>query len=70
MAGDRGFLFPELTASSVKASFNPAQENGKIYSCTATCEMAIRENTGNETASILQLIESALNQKSDEKKGE
>jgi hypothetical protein len=33
--------------------------------------MALRENTGHETASILQLIESALlNQKSDEKKGE
>lgn len=60
MAGDRGFLFPELTASSIKASGNPIAYKATIYSCTATCEMALANHYGTEAASVLLLIEKAL----------
>ena len=61
MAGDRGFLFPELTKSSAKASCNFLPENnGIIYSSTASCEIALSESLGLQAKSILTLIESAF----------
>jgi D-lactate dehydrogenase len=62
MAGDRGFLFPELTAS---ATLNEAQEalgsscDGH-YATTRTCELALSEATGKDYASILYLVDEAL----------
>ena len=60
MAGDRGFFFPELTASSAQASAIAMDTDEKIYSCTATCELALRENLKRDTMSVLELIASAL----------
>ena len=60
MAGDRGFLFPELTASSARASCTPLAPEGKIYSCTASCELALSNHFGTEVDSILLLIAKAL----------
>jgi len=60
MAGDRGFFFPELGQSSASASCESISSEGKIYSCTATCEMALRENLGRETASVLELMSKAF----------
>jgi D-lactate dehydrogenase len=64
MAGDRGFLFPELTKSSAKAScdFLP-ENNGIIYSSTASCEIALSESLGLQAKSILTLIETAFEDK-------
>ncbi|MEY4884705.1 MAG: hypothetical protein RL151_14, partial [Bacteroidota bacterium] len=62
MAGDRGFLFPELTASATR---NEAQEalgsscDGH-YATTRTCELALSEATGKDYASILYLVDEAL----------
>ena len=64
MAGDRGFLFPELTKSSAKASCDILPENnGIIYSSTASCEIALSESLGLQAKSILTLIETAFEDK-------
>jgi D-lactate dehydrogenase len=60
MAGDRGFFFPELGAAAASASCTSVLGEGKIFSCTATCEMALRENLKRETGSVLGLIEEAF----------
>ena len=62
MAGDRGFLFPELTASATR---NEAEEaTGSScdghYATTRTCELALSEATGKDYASILFLVDDAL----------
>jgi len=62
MAGDRGFLFPELTASATR---NEAEEaTGSScdghYATTRTCELALAEATGKDYASILFLVDDAL----------
>ena len=62
MAGDRGFLFPELTASATR---NEAQEamGSKCdghYASTRTCELALSEATGKDYTSILYLVDEAL----------
>ncbi len=58
MAGDRGFLFPELTAS---ATFHEAQEVKAntytgYYSSTKTCEMAMTEAVNKNYESILYMV--------------
>lgn len=58
MAGDRGFIFPELTAS---ATFFEAEEVKSIecqgyYSTTKTCEMALSQAVGKNYESILYLV--------------
>lgn len=63
MAGDRGFLFPELTMS---ATANEADEvRGKsysgYYSSTRTCEMAMSEAVKANYVSILYLVDEATN---------
>lgn len=62
MAGDRGFLFPELTAS---ATYNEANEvkAGQFdgyYSSTITCEMALSSAVGQTYTSILYLVDEGL----------
>ncbi|MGV8879415.1 MAG: FAD-binding and (Fe-S)-binding domain-containing protein [Sphingobacteriaceae bacterium] len=59
MAGDRGFLFPELTASAT------AQEAAEVkkdcydgyYSSAKTCEMAMSEAVGQNYESLLYLAD-------------
>lgn len=62
MAGDRGFLFPELTAS---ATHHEAEEvrNGQYegyYSSTKTCEMAMSEAVRASYESILYLADESM----------
>lgn len=58
MAGDRGFLFPELTAGATKnesLEVNRSHYDG-YYSSSKTCEMAMSEAVGKNYESILHLI--------------
>ncbi|QEC69528.1 FAD-binding oxidoreductase [Panacibacter ginsenosidivorans] len=62
MAGDRGFLFPELTAAATNLeALEVKQEkyNG-YYSSTKTCEMAMSEAVKENYESILYLVDEAL----------
>jgi len=62
MAGDRGFLFPELTASATAAEANDLKSitaNG-YYSSTRTCEMAMTEAVKQNYVSILYLVDEAM----------
>ncbi|MCB9279437.1 MAG: FAD-binding oxidoreductase [Lewinellaceae bacterium] len=59
MAGDRGFYFPELTASATKKEAAEVREsayNG-YYSTSRTCEMALSEAVGRNYESILKLLD-------------
>ena len=60
-AGDRGFLFPELTASAtdVEASEVLAQEHDGYYSSSRTCEIGMTRATGKVYRSYLHLLEFA-----------
>lgn len=62
MAGDRGFLIPELTASATAAEAKEVQlqKFEGYYSSTKTCEMAMSEAVGKSYESILYLVEEAL----------
>jgi D-lactate dehydrogenase len=62
MAGDRGFLFPELTAA---ATYHEAvevrqQQYDGYYSSTKTCEMALSEAVQQNYQSILYLVDESL----------
>lgn len=62
MAGDRGFLFPELTASATQ---HEALEVTKIkydgyYSSTRTCEIAMSEAVKENYESILYLVDETI----------
>ncbi len=59
MAGDRGFLFPELTRSATEAEAAEVRSTcaDGYYSSTKTCEMAIAEATGKSYESILYLVD-------------
>lgn len=62
MAGDRGFLFPELTAAATlpeALEVNEKKYNG-YYSSTKTCEMAMSEAVKENYESILYLVDEAL----------
>lgn len=62
MAGDRGFLFPELTASATQAEaleVSKEKYNG-YYSSTKTCEMAMSEAVKENFESILYLVDEAI----------
>jgi D-lactate dehydrogenase len=60
-AGDRGLLFPELTASASKPEADEvlSREYAGFYSSNITCEMGMRQATGKPYQSILYLIERA-----------
>jgi D-lactate dehydrogenase len=62
MAGDRGFLFPELTRA---ATLPEAQEVNQqcydgYYSSAKTCEMALSEAVGKNYESIVYLLEEVI----------
>ena len=61
MAGDRGFLFPELTASATSpeaGEVNTGVYDG-YYSTTKTCELAMSESVKKNYESILYLVDDA-----------
>jgi len=62
MAGDRGFLFPELTASATAPEANEVKqkEYDGYYSSTKTCEMAMSEAVGRNYESVLYLVDEAM----------
>lgn len=62
MAGDRGFLFPELTASATHHEAVEVQQNqyDGYYSSTRTCEMAMSEAVKQNYESILYLVDESL----------
>jgi len=62
MAGDRGFLFPELTESATMPEaleVNQNQYDG-YYSSTKTCEMAMSQAVNQNYESILYLVDAAV----------
>ena len=62
MAGDRGFLLPELTASAThpEALEVSEQQYTGYYSSTKTCEMAMSDALKQNYESILYLVDEAL----------
>lgn len=62
MAGDRGFLFPELTASATldeTLEVNQAKYDG-YYASTKTCEIALSEAVKQNYESILYLVDETV----------
>ena len=60
-AGDRGLLYPELTASATEketAEVNVHNYDG-YYSSNITCEIGMSEATGKDYVSIIYLVEKA-----------
>jgi D-lactate dehydrogenase len=62
MAGDRGFLVPELTSSAtrIEAAEVSKEHYDGYYSSTRTCEMAMSEAVGRDYESILYLVDDLL----------
>jgi D-lactate dehydrogenase len=63
-AGDRGLLFPELTASATQresAEVN-SRNYGGYYSSNIPCEIGMSEATGKEYTSVVYLVEKASRQ--------
>ncbi|RFS19479.1 FAD-binding oxidoreductase [Chitinophaga silvatica] len=62
MAGDRGFLFPELTKSATlpEATEVKSCNADGYYSSSKTCEMALSEATGKNYESIVYLLDECL----------
>lgn len=62
MAGDRGFLFPELTRSATAHEASVVREKAYTgyYSSTRTCEMAMSEAVKANYLSILYLADEAM----------
>ncbi|HTE25240.1 MAG TPA: FAD-binding and (Fe-S)-binding domain-containing protein [Flavitalea sp.] len=62
MAGDRGFLFPELTASATNAEAAEVKQTkyDGYYSSTKTCEIALSDAVGEDYLSILYLVDEAM----------
>jgi len=62
MAGDRGFLFPELTqaATAEEAAEVREKKYDGYYSSTKTCEMAMSEAVKENYESVLYLVDEAL----------
>jgi D-lactate dehydrogenase len=60
-AGDRGFLFPELTASATDAEARQVREKQQdgYYSSSRTCEIGMTRATGSVYQSYLHLLEYA-----------
>ena len=60
-AGDRGFLFPELTASATRreaAEVTAGAFDGH-FSSSRTCELGVTRATGSVYRSFLYLLEAA-----------
>jgi D-lactate dehydrogenase len=62
MAGDRGFLFPELTQSACheQASETKQQHVEGFYSTSKTCELAMSEAVGQDFHSIIRLVDECV----------
>jgi D-lactate dehydrogenase len=62
MAGDRGFLFPELTASATKPEATEVYEQtySGYYSSSKTCEIALSEAVGKNYESIIYLLDECV----------
>ncbi len=62
MAGDRGFLFPELTASATRPEANDIKGgcHDGYYSSAKTCEMAMSEAVGKNYESIVYLLDECV----------
>lgn len=62
MAGDRGFLFPELTNAATKPESLEIKEQqyDGYYSSTKTCEIAMSEAVKENYQSILYLVDEAM----------
>ncbi|WP_114792517.1 FAD-binding and (Fe-S)-binding domain-containing protein [Niabella yanshanensis] len=62
MAGDRGFLFPELTrsATALEATDVVDRKLEGCYSSSKTCEIAMSDNTKKNYQSILNLADECL----------
>jgi len=62
MAGDRGFLFPELTdaATQREATEVTASKFDGYYSSTRTCEIAMSEAVKENYESILYLVDESI----------
>ena len=60
-AGDRGLLFPELTASATEKETAEvlARDYDGYYSSNITCEIGMSETTGKDYVSIVYLVEKA-----------
>lgn len=62
MAGDRGFLFPELTSSATRpeaTEVNDKRYDG-YYSTSRTCEIAMSDAVGKNYQSILYLVDECM----------
>ena len=62
MAGDRGFIFPELTASATlpeATEIKEVQYDG-YYSSTKTCEMALSQAVNQNYESVLYLLDETM----------
>lgn len=59
MAGDRGFLFPELTRAATKLEAKDAAKTvcDGYYSSSKTCEIALSDAVGKNYQSILTLVD-------------
>ena len=59
MAGDRGFYYPQLTASATKFEAEEVKQKkyDGYYSTSRTCEMALSEAVGENYESILKLLD-------------
>jgi D-lactate dehydrogenase len=62
MAGDRGFLIPELTASATKPeALEVCEKNySGYYSSTKTCDMAMSDAVKKNYESILYLVDEGM----------
>jgi len=60
-AGDRGFLFPELTASATRGEAAQATEKEQwgYFSSSRTCEVGMTRSTGKIYRSYLHLLDYA-----------
>ncbi|WP_395802775.1 FAD-binding and (Fe-S)-binding domain-containing protein [Daejeonella sp.] len=65
MAGDRGFIFPELTASATKPEAMEVQKNNYegYYSSGKTCEIALSDAVGKNYESVLYLADESIKRK-------
>lgn len=59
MAGDRGFLYPQLTAAATKAEAAEVRQQryDGYYSTSKTCEMALSEAVGKPYESVIRLLD-------------
>ena len=60
-AGDRGFIYPELTASATapEAAEVKAHQHDECYSSSRTCEIGMTRATGEVYRSYIYLLEKA-----------